>query len=351
MEWAIRAYRSGDERELANLFERVFGRLITEDHWRWKLKQLPTPVENVWLAVHEDKPIFQYAGIPLRVRLPSGEARVMVSVDTMTAPEFQRQGLLSQVGRWTYDSWREGGVAFVIGLPNERWGSRAAALGWQELFPLQWLVRPLRPEALISRRLPSALNAPGLLRYSPLGALWSSFWNFSLPQDPAVQVRQVLQASEAFDRLWQNCQSEFPISNVRDSSWVHWRYLAPPTLHYGVVLAERAREPVGYAAYRLEEQSGRQVGSIAEVFAARADVSAQSTLFGCVLRKLYAAGAEQAVTLAIPGTPLWRTLRRAGFFPRAIFSVQIVPLDPGLPMEALCDPLNWGLSGGDFDVI
>ena len=77
----------------------------------------------------------------------------MVSVDTMTAPEFQRRGLLSEVGRSTYAHWRDGGVAFVLGLPNERWGSRASALGWIELFPLQWLTRALRPAALLARRL------------------------------------------------------------------------------------------------------------------------------------------------------------------------------------------------------
>ncbi len=50
-------------------------------------KQQPSPVENVWLAVDADGPIFHYAGIPTRYRLPTGEATAMVSVDTMTAPE------------------------------------------------------------------------------------------------------------------------------------------------------------------------------------------------------------------------------------------------------------------------
>src|SRR3954469_21051885 len=101
--WTIRAYRPGDEGALVALFERVFGRPITEAYWRWKLKRLPSPVENVWLAVCDDAPIFHYAGIPTRYRLPAGEVTAMVSVDTMTAPEFQRRGLLSTVGRHAYE--------------------------------------------------------------------------------------------------------------------------------------------------------------------------------------------------------------------------------------------------------
>src|SRR5262245_55554492 len=40
--WTMRPYHPGDERDLVVLFQRVFGRPITEAHWRWKLKQLPS---------------------------------------------------------------------------------------------------------------------------------------------------------------------------------------------------------------------------------------------------------------------------------------------------------------------
>src|SRR5258706_11274886 len=178
--WSIRAYRPGDERALVALFERVFGRAISEAHWRWKLKQPASPVENVWLAVHGDAPIFQYAGIPTRYRLPTGEVTAMVSVDTMTAPEFQRRGLLGSVGRHVYETWRAAGVPFVIGLPNERWGSRAGALGWEPLFSLQWLARPLRPEAILARR----LEWPAPARLTALGVLWDGIWRGRFRRGP-----------------------------------------------------------------------------------------------------------------------------------------------------------------------
>ena len=46
----IRAYRPGDERALVELWEEVFGHPMTEEHWRWKLKHVWCPVENVGLA-------------------------------------------------------------------------------------------------------------------------------------------------------------------------------------------------------------------------------------------------------------------------------------------------------------
>jgi hypothetical protein len=45
-------------------------------------------------------------------------------------------------------------------------------------------------------------------------------------------------------------------------------------------------------------------------------------------------------------------LKGAGFLQgRGAFSVQIVPLDPALPIDLLRDPQRWDMAGGDFDVI
>lgn len=347
--WTIRPYRPGDEAHLLPLFERVFGRAIAEAHWRWKLKQQPSPVENVWLAVDGDKPIFQYAGIPTRYQLSAGEITAMVSVDTMSDPDYRRQGLLTKVGRFTYDAWREGGIPFVIGLPNQQWGSRTQALGWLPLFPLQWLVRPLYPEALVARRLklPAALARPRLL-----SALWHGWGKLTLRPHSTIQLRQLRQAEPVLNQLWQRYPADGSFSIVRDAAWVGWRYLASPTYPYQVWLAERAGEPVGYAVYRIEQQAGRKVALIAELFTLPADDKTLNTLLWHVLDRCYAEKVEMVATLAIPGTALHHTLRQAGFrWSWGEFSVEIVPLAGDLPLDSLADPHKWVMFGGDYDVV
>ncbi|MCI0396902.1 MAG: GNAT family N-acetyltransferase [Chloroflexi bacterium] len=345
--WTIRAYQPGDERELVALFARVFGRSTSEDHWRWKLKQQPSPVENVWLAVDGDKPIFQYAGIPVRYQLPGGRQTALVSVDTMASPDYRRQGLLTKVGRFTYDRWREAGVPFIIGLPNEQWGSRAQALGWEMLFPLRWLIRPLYPEQTLARR----LRWPPLGRLAIAGGLWNRWWDSRARPDPTVQVQEVDHAGPEFDVLWQQSSAGVAFSVVRDSAWVNWRYLQPPSLTYHVLLAERAGRPVGYLTYRLESGDHR-LGFVAELFTAPADSRAQASLLHQAIQRLRSAGAEAVATLAVPETPLHTFFRQAGFrWSWGEFSVQLVPLAAGLPLEALHDRGQWFLAGGDFDVI
>jgi hypothetical protein len=346
--WTIRTYRSGDERALVALFERAFGRAIDEAHWRWKLRHAPAKVENVWLALDGDAPIFQYAGIPTRFRLPSGETIAMVSVDTMTAPEWRRRGLLGSVGRVVYDAWRDAGIPFVLGLPNERWGSRAGALGWQPLFVLAWLVRPLRPEALAARR----LRLPALARLTWAGGAWNALWRFRSRRDSNIRLRRIDRAGPEFDQLWHRCEAEAAVSVVRDSAWVNWRYLDAPGFAYQVLLAERDGQPSGYLAYRTQRNSNGITGLIADILVAEEDEPSRDMLLGLALDLLHAEGAASARTLAIPGTPLHTALRRQGFLRgRGAFSVQLVPLAPDLPIDILGDPRNWSLAGGDFDVV
>jgi len=347
--WTIRPYRPGDETALVALFARVFNRPISEDHWRWKLKR-STNIPNVFLAVVPDaaagdRPVFQCAAIPVRYRGPDGDVLGMVSVDTMTDPDFRRQGVMTTVNRHAYECWREAGAAFVIGLPNEQWGSRARALGWHELFPLTWRVRLLRPDRIVARRLgrPLALAAKALSRP------WNAYWRRRIRDDPAVRIRRV-GAADVFDRLWpileQSRGSSTTYSIVRDRAWIDWRYLSAPDASYRIWVAETVESPIGYCVSRLVNRDGRNVGLVAELAAAGDEDGVLHRLLGHAVSDLDREGAELVAALAMPGTPADGALRRAGFlFGWGSFTVQTVPLRSATPF-----PFS-EVHGGDFDVV
>jgi hypothetical protein len=266
----------------------------------------------------------------------------------MTAPECRRQGILTAIARFAYDTWRKAGIPFVLGLPNEQWGSRTDALGWKALFPLQWLVRPLQPVALLARRL--GISALSQLPF--LDSVWNRWWDRNIQLDETVHTRQVDRAGAEFDVLWQTCRADRQISAIRDSVWVNWRYVKAPTFAYRVLLAERWGQPVGYCAYRLQETAGRKLGFIAELLAPQSDTPARSTLIARALQQLRAEGAEAAITLALPNTSIFHTFRRAGFlFSWGSFGVQLAPFDPTLAMDIVHNPQSWRMAGGDFDII
>lgn len=345
--WRARSYRPGDEKLLASLFEEVFHRPMSEDHWRWKLKTLPSPVENVAVAVDpDDRPVFQLAGIPCRYQLAGRDATVMVAVDAMTAPMYRRQGILKQLGRELFESWRASGVSMAIGLPNEQYNK--AVLGWQPLFSLKWLIRPLQPERILARR----LKLRGLARLGVAGRWWNWLWDRRESRASRVRIRDVRAADAEIDLLWSSCRHSVTTSVVRDSSWVNWRYLAAPYRRYRVVLAEQEGQPVGYAAYYLNRSTNATWGVVADLFTAPNNFVVMEALVAEIVRRMRVEGADAVATLAVPRTGAYRTYRRAGFlFSKGSFSVECALLDRSLSLDALRAPQSWCLAGGDFDVV
>ncbi|MEM7588333.1 MAG: hypothetical protein AAF560_33405, partial [Acidobacteriota bacterium] len=76
--WRLRAVRDGDEAAILAGFERVYGRRMSPATWRWKLRARPALTDTSWVAVDRDqRPIFHYAGIPCRLRLPAGDFDIL----------------------------------------------------------------------------------------------------------------------------------------------------------------------------------------------------------------------------------------------------------------------------------
>ena len=349
--WTCRPYRPGDEVALASLFERVFERPMTPQLWRWKLRDQATTFPNVWLAVDsQDRPVCQYAGIPRRVLLPGGERTVMVAVDAMTAPELRRQGAFTAVVSRAHAAWRDAGVAFVLGMPNERHGSRTAALGWRRVSSLRWMIRPLRPDVLLARR--SRLGRlPGL---KTAGRLWNTLWELGTPRSLGLVFDALdrAQCETAFDRLADAGASQEPFALHRDKAWMNHRLLDEPESPYEIVIASDGQQAYGYAAYRVRQVNGRRIGAIAELVSRHADSRIGSGLIREAASRLRDEGAEIAIALAVPGSRDHRLFRRRGFlFSWGTFAVHVVILDPGIRIETLRGSRGWMLAGGDFDLI
>ncbi|MCH7823176.1 MAG: GNAT family N-acetyltransferase [Acidobacteria bacterium] len=349
--WTVRPYRSGDEVHLAALFERVFERPMTPQLWRWKLGDHAKAPPNVWLAVDgQDRPLCQYAGIPRRVRLPDGEHTVMVAVDAMTAPELRRQGAFTAVVTRAHAAWRDAGVAFVLGMPNEEYGSRTDALGWQRVSSLRWMIRPIRPDVLLARR----TRLGGLPGLEAAGGLWNTFWNLGARRSPGrvFEAMDRAESEAAFDRLAGARDSKEHLELHRDKAWMVHRLLDVPVSPYRIVVASDGQEPVGYAAYRVQEVNGRRIGAIAELVTPHPDSRFGSWLIREAADRLRDAGADIAVALAVPGSRDHRLFRRRGFlFSWGTFVIHAVILDPDIRIETLRGSGRWMLAGGDFDLI
>jgi hypothetical protein len=342
----IRAYESGDEHELVKLLGGPFNHDNGLEHWRWKFRHWPSTAANVWVGTAGGKAVFHYGGIPLRYSVNGSVTPVMLSADVMTAPAFRRQGLLTRGAGRAFAEWKEKGVAFTLGLPNERWGSRTTVLGVERLFQVRWLARPLRPEVLAARR----LGLPWLRRFTGLSDIWNGVMRKRVRKYPEIELQEITRADDSFDELWQRRGAAYMFSAVRDSAWVQWRFLSSPSRKYDVVLARRGRDPLGYVATHVARSKDKTSAFLAELVGG-GNTSVQETLLADAIERTSSAGADVLAALAVPGTASYAFLRRAGFLRGPSFGIHIVPFAENLPMGLVRKAENWHLTGADFDVI
>lgn len=348
--FVARPFRDEDVPAVVDLFAEAFGRRITPEYYRWKLRQREAPVDNIALAIDlDDRPVFHLGGVPARACIGGQIRWVMVAVDAMTAERARRQGLLTTHAGRLYDAWRAAGIAVVLGMPNERYGSRARILGWKPLTCLEWMLLPLRPESILARK----LNLPWLgqaLRVA--GGAWRRFMVPRLRGGRAgdeVEVHEVAAVDAGLDALWERVQPRLGPSIVRDASWVRWRYLGEPSHRYRVLQATRGASVVGYLVCGVAEPHAI---TIPEIFTAPRDAQTFEALV-CAALDRYGDTAESLRTLVVPGSSTQRQLSRLGFLGTGRrFEVEFIPLDP-----SLADPRGapgsspWHISGGDFDVV
>ena len=223
----------------------------------------------------------------------------------MTAPEFRRQGILLHLGEEANRHWRASGYAVVVGLPNEQWGSRTRMLGWQTLFPLEWLRFPLHLGRVASRpgKVPRLLQGPAYLAGEAGARLLVRPRVGSLARQTGLSVEEATAAGEEFDRLWAALEGAYASCVVRDASYVQWRFLDALPVPYKVLLARREGEPVGYIAYRAWAPRGGHNAYIADLFTAPEDREATKALLGSALQDLWRAKAGVAMVTAVPGSP------------------------------------------------
>lgn len=322
----LRPAGEGDLAQLIALRERTLGQRISPELWRWKLGRPRSPVHNVWVVEAGGRLVFQHAGIPTAVRHLGADCLAMVAVDAMTDPDYRRRGLLTRMGAETYEHWRRAGVAFVLGMPNEQWGSRSAALGFVPVSELRRWVRWLDPMRMLAA-------SAGLRFPRPAGQVSQArFRSASLEISPVTDP-------SPFDDLWRRTGDE---GVIRDADWFRWRYLEGVPA-WNVLAAWRERQVVGAVAFRLDGDPGRPSGTIGEV--AALEFSSLRALLRAACESLRRQGALRVTLLIQPGSVLEQAALATGFIPRRFsFSVQAIDLGGGLPRAGR-------FQGGDFDVV
>jgi hypothetical protein len=366
--WTIRDYEPGDETEIVALFERVFKKTMGPDesleHWRWEYLENPVGPRLIKLVWHEERLVGHYAVSPRCVVVDGEERLAALSLDTMTDPEYGRQGIFSASAEACYADMAKGGLAFVYGFPT-RTSIRGIShsLKWTMVMPTPVLVKPIDVGAYVAER----------ARVAPLGSLLSPM-SRAVTRVPGAAnrvgagVRRRLgrrapARTIEFDRfddwadgLWESVAHQHRMWVKRDASFLRWRYDARPQSNYRRVRVELDGEVYGYAVLEMSEREQGRVCFVMDLVARVEEPQVLAALLRYIERMARSEACVFVCAMVGPKSPMRPALLRHAylplperFFPQELyFGTRVMA---GHEAPAIMNPGSWQLTWGDEDVL
>ena len=229
-EFTLRPYEPGDEHAIVVAFNDVFRAVNGPGYvdrslqtWNWLFRDNPAG-HRIHLALTDDGTVAaQYAALPVRAHAPGGETVFCQIVDSFVRPEFRaglkRPGLFIHTARAGLADWIARGDGLFWGLPVPQ----AKRISVRFLDYLEW--RPL----------------DYLCRDAGAGHDEST---------GRVEVSPVDDVPPGLEDLVARAASAHAVTQVRDASFLRWRYVQGPDGGYELYAARRGAELVGFLALR-----------------------------------------------------------------------------------------------------
>ena len=354
--WVTRDFTPSDAAGILALREATFGavdkaRLLPEV-WRWQFLDNPAGRGWVRVAEHDGRIVGQYAAIPTRFRADGAERVLAMSCDTMTHPDYQRQGMFVALAQELYDALEQLGVPVVWGFPNA--ASRPGFVGklrWFDVHEFPTWVKPIRSRYVLERYVRSAPLARAL------GAVGDAFYRLATPR-PRVPRRAAIRPLAAFDRrfdeLWARHADLARLVQVRDAAFLRWRFSAVPAFGYEPfeVLVDGRLE--GYLVLRVLTLFDLPFGAVVDLFPCPlVDDELTREVLSFAQRHVTERGAAFLTALLPPRQE--RHLRAFGFVrvPRALNPRRWYLGGRCGPAEEAFfrDIANWYITYGDSDIV
>jgi GNAT superfamily N-acetyltransferase len=342
----IRQARADDRRELIQFLSVLTFPVSVEEHVAWLYDENPHGVARTWLALREktEEIVGCTSIFPRRFWMNGRTVLAATGGDTLVHPSVRGRGIATSLhGACIRDMGAEG-IYCEFGFPNPpnlRAMMRAGALVSDHFRTVHQI---LDGQAITDR-----LGMPALLGLPTRLLMWPLLRAFlrlkRLPPSFDHRVTRVTRFDDRFDALAHDVLPTFSVCGVRDSAWLHWRYIENPAQRHVVLACEG---PEGLDGFAVLELVGRQLHVFD--FFCRRDPAPVQALLGAVTRYAIEIGASHVTALVNPMAPYADQFRRAGYaFPQKLRLECLRARDTGEGGGAL-DLKTWYLAFGDQDL-
>lgn len=213
--------------ELTEMFSLCFGS-PPPNYFEWKFLQNPAGKVAGFVAYHESEVAGFYGFIPEDFMVNGEKTTIYQSMDTMTHPKYQRQGLFTKLAKKTYEHLIEqDGEVFVIGFPGMNSYPGLMKTGWKEISWINFV--------FLNR---TAFKVKTLLK-----------------KTSNISFEKILKFDGSFKSYFENkTYSTGKILRRFDVEFLNWRLSSNPAFGYKVVKINEGREVVGFFVYNVVEK-------------------------------------------------------------------------------------------------
>ena len=318
--WICRDYKSGDEYQILALFQKAFGKEIDIAFWRWRFAQNPSGKGIIKLLFDEKKLIGHYAVIPVNVQVEDKLVKAVLSMTTMTHPDYRGQGIFTYLAEETYGLCKKKGFLFVYGFPNKNsYYGFTSKLGWQGQGKMTLLQKELEPKAKkdLSTR----------------------------------EVKQIEHFDNGIDSLWNKVKRNHTVIVQRTQEFLNWRFARNPNVDYRkYLISSNSGDIEGYIVLKIYVAGDMTIGHIVDILSV-----ADEEVVKILLQHSYNYFLEQGVSYISCWIPrnsyYYGLLEKEGFTTKeteTYFGIKILENDASL--ESVSQHSNWFLTMGDSDV-
>jgi len=355
--WSMRAYKEGDEEAIFELWEVVRPLMQRSGEqwmrwWNWMYRDNSAGSPIIWFAQSNDKLVGQYAIIPVKMKIGNETVAASQSVDTMTHPDYRRQGVFEVLANKTYEQAAEEGIHVVYGFPNKySYPGFVKKLGWFDVGTTQTLFKPLN----WGNALKIQISNKFLLKLLSIGGGLGQKVFYRARKAPIIEgltITQVSAFDERINEFWTRVSSQYQIIVVRNKDYLNWRYVAVPGVDYLIFIAEKAGEIYGYLVWRCIPTEHTKVGTIFDVLAQSEEVAQ------CLISKAMERCEQEKIDLiysaGIANKAYLKAFKRMGFISVPfVKGGQFIAYSSAstISKEFLKDPQNWFIQIGDSDAI
>jgi len=295
-DFTLREYEVGDEAEILDSFNRIFGGVDvtfqprTMEYWRWQFLENPSG-SRILLALTDDGRVAgQFGAVIQRMRFDGRHALFSQGVDHMSDPAFRR-------------SLKRGSLLAILGNTIARLhggpGPDQDSLMWGAPVPAAWRVGKTFVRYEIIRTQLKLTVAPVEVRVAAASG---------------VDVEEVTRFPENVVDLFDRAAEPHGAIAVRDKPQLDWRYTQRPARTYRIALARRAGELVGYAVYAKGDFDGCEgEGLVCDWLVPPRETAAAHALRAWLAGRARADGVERLTALFPDTVAEWHDFQAAGF--------------------------------------